>query len=244
MFSLFAGPALAAHPLITDDTGTQGRGKAQFEFIGEYMHEKEDGVRTNSLTFPMVPVISYGLTDKVDLSLGTSYQYQRTTGSGDAVKVSGLTDTTVDLKWRFFEKNGLSFAMKPGITIPTAADKKELGAGKVTYHLFLIASKELKPLAVHLNLGYARNENTLREMKDLWHTSLAGILEVSGRVKAVANIGGERDSHKESNTRPGFVLGGIIYAVSENVDLDMGVKLGTNRREREYSFPAGITWRF
>jgi len=38
---LFAGPSWAAHPLITDDTGTQGKGNFQLEFNGQYDRDKE-----------------------------------------------------------------------------------------------------------------------------------------------------------------------------------------------------------
>jgi hypothetical protein len=33
---LIASPSWAAHPLITDDTGTQGKGKFQLELNGQY----------------------------------------------------------------------------------------------------------------------------------------------------------------------------------------------------------------
>ena len=42
---LWSGTVFAAHPLITDDTGTQGKGKFQLEVNGEYAHEDEDGER-------------------------------------------------------------------------------------------------------------------------------------------------------------------------------------------------------
>lgn len=43
-----AGTALAAHPLITDDTGTQGKAKFQLEVTGEASNDKErvDGIVT------------------------------------------------------------------------------------------------------------------------------------------------------------------------------------------------------
>lgn len=38
----------AAHPLITDDTGTQGKGKFQIEVNSEFAYDKEtvDGIAT------------------------------------------------------------------------------------------------------------------------------------------------------------------------------------------------------
>jgi hypothetical protein len=248
---LWTGPAFGAHPLITDDTGTQGKGKFQFEFIGEYGHDDEDGVTTKSLLVPTVPVLSYGMTDTMDIVLGTSYEYRRAEDREGASKVDGVTDTSVELKWRCYEREGLSLALKPGITFPTGNDEKGLGSGKVTYSLFLIATYArsaggpfLNGAAFHLNLGYRRNENRVDERRDIWHASLAGETEIAEGLRVVANIGMERNADKSSSTPPVFLLGGIIYSVSENLDIDLGIKGGLTRPETDYSILTGITWRF
>ncbi|MBZ0158039.1 MAG: transporter [Alphaproteobacteria bacterium] len=235
--------AYAAHPLITDDTGTQGKGKTQFEFIAEYEHDSEDGVSSNSLTAPTLPVISYGLTDTMDLVLGISYLSVRTKEDGETSREKGISDTSLEVKWRFYEKDGLSFALKPGITLPTGDEDKGLGAGRVTYGVFLIGTKEMKPWAVHVNAGYLRNENKVEERKDLWHASLAAEVAVLKDLRAVANIGVERNPDPALSTAPAFILGGLIYSLSENIDLDAGIKGGLNRPEADYAVLAGITVR-
>ena len=236
--------ALAAHPLITDDTGTQGMGKFQLEIVGEYEHENKDGVTTDSLVIPTIPVLSYGITDTADIVLGISYQHVRTGDSHKTTTADGISDTSVELKWRFYDKNGLSFALKPGVSLPTGNDEKELGAGKITCRLFFIATKEIKPWAFHLNIGYIRNENKINKRIDIWHASLAGEVEVVKNLKAVANVGIERDHDRASDGNPCFILGGLIYSISERLDLDIGIKKGINNRGNDYSFPVGITWRF
>ncbi len=239
-----AGKAHAAHPLITDDAGTQGKGKAQVEFIGEYDHEKKDGVTTDSVVAPTIPVLSYGMTDAVDIVLGIPYEHVRTSDSQSAATADGISDASVELKWRFYENNGLSFALKPGITLPTGNDEKGLGAGRATSHLYFITTKEVKPWTFHINLGYIRNENKVNEKIDIWHASLAGVLDVLKNLKAVANIGTESDRDKASKTDPGFILGGLIYSISENLDFDIGIKKGFNNHGTDYSIPAGITWKY
>ncbi|MDI6762198.1 MAG: transporter [Thermodesulfobacteriota bacterium] len=42
----------------------------------------------------------------------------------------GLSDFSFGLKWRFYEIEGFSFALKPGITLPTGNEKKGLGTGR------------------------------------------------------------------------------------------------------------------
>ena len=241
--------AFAAHPLITDDTGTQGKGKTQLEFTGEYDHDSNNGFTTNTFIFPRIPVISYGIADSVDLVLGVPYEWRETKQDGIATTESGISDVSIQLKWKFQEKDGLSFAIKPGVTLPTGDENKGFGNGKVSYSTFFITTKERAPWAFHFNIGYIRNEYKLRtdeaaNRKDLWHVSLASQVEVIKNLKAVANIGMERNLDKGSNTDPAFLLGGVIYSITESFDLDAGVKAGLNKPETDITYLAGITKRF
>jgi hypothetical protein len=99
-------------------------------------------------------------------------------------------------------------------------------------------------LSFHLNLGYLRNENGLDEKRDLWHASLAAELEILQGLKVVGNIGVERNPQRESATDPAFVLGGLVYSVSDRIDLDIGAKGGLTRPEADYSLMGGCTIRF
>lgn len=248
---LWAGSAFGAHPLITDDTGTQGKGKFQFEFIGEYGRDEEDGTRSRSILLPTVPVITCGLADNMDIVLGISYEYGKTEDGEGTSKVEGISDSSVELKWRFYDSGGLSLALKPGVTFPTGDEEKGFGTGRMTYGLFLIAtlaggdeSVLTEGTAVHVNLGYRRNKNRVGEREGIWHASVAGEVEVSSGLRAVANIGAERNADRASSTPPAFILGGVIYSVMENLDIDLGIKGGLTRPETDYSVLAGITWRF
>lgn len=245
LFTIYFLPftaSYAAHPLITDDTGTQGKGKFQIEFNGEYGHDKEDGVTTK--TTQAATTLSYGVTDPVDIVFVIPYHHIRTKDSESATKGDGISDISIELKWRFYEKEGLSFALKPGFTLPTGDDEKGLGSGKATYQLFFIATKELKPWDFHVNLGYIRNENKRDERKNLWYGSLAATVELLKDLKAVADIGLEKNADRKLNIHPAFILGGLIYSLSENFDIDFGIRGGLTRPETDYAVLAGITWRF
>lgn len=247
---LFAmtGTANAEHPLITDDTGTQGKGKTQIEFDGEYGHDKGSGATTNSLVVPTTPVLSYGVADTMDLVLSISHQRIETKQDGVTTINSGISDASVEMKWRYYEKSGLSLAIKPGIILPTGDENKGLGNGKASYHAFLITTKDMTPWAFHINVGYIHNDYKLQadedaNRKDLWHVSLASQVEVVKSLRVVANIGMERNSLKASKTNPAFVLGGLIYSISEKLNVDFGVKGGLNGPETDISYLAGITWK-
>ena len=234
--------AFAAHPLITDDAGTMGTGKAQLEMNGEYGREKEDGVTTKTTQGDLC--FSYGLSETVDLVVDVPYLHYREKSEDSTISENGFSDTAIEVKWRFYEHEDLSLAVKPGLSLPTGDDEKGLGAGKATYSLFFIASQEMDPWAFHLNLGYIRNENTLEEEKDIWHASIASTVALTEELTAVANLGVESNTDKLASTDPAFFLAGLVYALSEEFDLDCGIKYGLNDPETDYTVLAGVTWKF
>ena len=49
---------------------------------------------------------------------------------------------------------------------------------------------------------------------------------------------------KASDTDPAFILGGIVFSILKNLDLDVGVKGGLNHTATDYAILAGIAYRF
>lgn len=231
----FSDRAFAAHPLITDDTGTQGKGKFQIEVNAEYANDNSDTGTTLGTT------LSAGLLDNLDIVIGAPYLFLSEDEHGRWKQRNGISDLSLALKWRFYEHEGLSFALKPGITIPTGDENKGLGDGKPTYSLFAIATKELEPFTLHLNLGYIANR---KEVRDIWLYSLAAEYAATKNLKIVGNIGGETNPDRSSTVHPLFALGGLIYKMADNFDVDIGIKAGLNRAEPDYTLMAGIAFRF
>ena len=247
VFLLMGYPSWAAHPLITDDTGTQGKGKFQLELNGQYDWDKEDSEDGSVKTTggQAAATLSYGVAENVDLVLSLPYIW----GKAEVNEITlydekGIGDAVLEAKWRLFEKDGFSLALKPGISIPTGNDEKGLGAGLLGGHIFLIGSKELGSWAFHANLGYIRNENKADERKDIWHVSVAATWEVVKNLKLAANIGIERNPDDDANNDPAFLIGGLIYSINENLDVDLGVKCGLDSSETDISALAGVTFRF
>lgn len=246
-----ASPSFAAHPLVTDDTGTQGAGKFQIEINGEYASHKtsDGGVSTEEAGSEVGVIFSYGIGDSTDLVLGLPYQrYQVKEDDVTLGREDGLSDIAIEVKHRYYEKDGLSLGVKPAVTLPTGDEEKGLGTGKPSYGITFIATKELAPLTLHLNAGYSHGEYKLdadveANRKGIWHLSLASEYAASESMKLAANIGMERNADKASNTNPAFALAGIIYSLSENVDINGGVKAGLNDAETATTWLAGMTMR-
>lgn len=241
---LMAGTSFGLHPLVTEDTGVQGRGNAELEFSMEYAREAEDGQAQTASSATMT--IAYGLTNNMDLIVGIPYQNIRTKTEEETSSEDGMADMVMELKWKFYEKDGLSFALKPSVTLPSGSKRKGLGSGRAAYGLYFITTKEMEPVTVHFNAMYKRNENS-REPKDrvdLWHISLASEIALAKQIRLVTNIGMDKNSSATSNVNPAFALGGLVYSFSKDLDIDIGYKHGLNKSATDYSILAGLTWRF
>jgi len=242
-------PVLAwgAHPLITDDAGTQGKGKFQLEVNGQYDYDNEtiNGISEKTKGGQLATILTYGIVNNADIVLTFPYEWVKIKEEGVTVhNDNGISDMILEVKWRFFDKNGLSLALKPGVRFPTGNDEKDLGSGRFGYQGYFISSKEMAPWAFHLNLGYIRNENKLDEGKNIWHASFAATYDIIKNLKVVGNIGIERNTDKEADKYPAFLIGGFIYSVTKNLDIDFGVKYGLTSAETDWSLMAGTTFRF
>jgi len=239
--------AFSKDMLIANDTGTQGKGKLLLEVNSEFAFDKEtvDGVSTKQTGVELESIFSYGIMEEVDLIFAFPYiSYNVEEGGSVTQKEHGVSDVSAELKWRFYEKDSLSFALKPGISLPVGDEEKGLGAGKATYNVFLITTKKVKPILVHLNLAYFRNENELEERKDLWYASLAAEVSVAAQVRLIGNLGLQTNTDKVSSSLPAFFTGGINYSLTNTFDINVGLKGGLNKSETDYAVLAGIALKF
>ncbi len=244
--AIFSAPAFAAMPLVTDDTGTQGKGGLQLETGLERQRATVAGTTTTA--WLSAAALTFGLGDRVDLVAGVPWTLQTVEAAGRSVSDNGIGDLALQLKWRFaeLEEGRFSIAVKPCITIPAGNEEQGFGTGKVTAGALLIATHRGALGALHLNLGYTRNSYRIEAQeaasrKAIWHASVAGELQVSGTLRAIADSGLDTNRDSGKGTHPAYLLGGVIYSPSERLDLDLGVKGGLNDAQPATSLLAGAT---
>jgi hypothetical protein len=227
--------AWASHPLTTDDTGTQGQGHFQLEVNGQADHDRAGGKTTTG--GQAATALSYGIIDAIDLVVTLPYLWIE--------HENGFSDVNVDVRYRFFEKDGFSFMVKPGLSLPTGDDAKGLGTGKVGGHLYLIGMKEAGPMTFIANAGYIRNETDANTVeKNIWHVSVAGVYSLNEHWKIAADIVAERNTGKDADNDPVSAVAGVIYSPTKNIDLDLGIKRGITSSATDWSLMAGTTFRF
>lgn len=236
----------AAHPLITDDTGTQGTGKFQIEASGTWLSDKsnEGGEGAKEVDSFATVVFTGGIAENADLAVTVPYVWTEATSAGTAAKESGFSDTVIEAKWRFFEKEKLSMALKPGVVIPTGDDEKGLGTGHYGYTAFLIATYEAEPGAFDANLGYLHLENRAEDRVDRWFASLSVRYKVSEQWKLAGEAGAARNPDAASSSNPAFAQAGVIFSPKENLDLSAGYLFGLNDADIDQTVRVGITLRF
>lgn len=241
MFFPFA--AFAAHPLITEDTGTQGTGKFQLEANTEHGYQDGDGSQTH--TYITAATLSYGFRENADLMF--TAQHSETNILTDGVLDStgkGLNDVALDVKWRFYDKDGVSYGIKPGITFPTGDKNKGLGAGKATYGAMLFSSIEHEPWLFNWHVGYKHNRNDVDERENLWHASASIWYSIRENLKLAADIGADTNPDKSSSDRPRFLVLGAIYSPNDDMDLDVGIRKEITGPAVNYVALAGLTVRW
>lgn len=227
-------PAIAAHPLVTDDTATQGLDNHQFEFNTDRLRDNDVRARVGALTY------SYGLQPNLDVFVNVPISISRPRGMGDL---------SLGAKWRFWEQQSTSIGIKPELLLPSGNVDRALGTGRAGMAVTMLASHDFAPWTLHANVGFimyrykdVASDDVAR--RAVWRVSTAASYAVSDTVAVVFDLGAARNPERTIRANPAFTLVGLIYAPVPEIDLDVGVKFGLNRAEVHRQVGAGLTIRF
>ncbi|MDX1401590.1 MAG: transporter [Kiloniellales bacterium] len=259
---LAVAPALglAGPPYITDDTGTQGRGNWQLELVGEHIHHDRTAisggvpVSQNREVTAFGPVLTYGVTEDVDLAFGVGRLRDRITENGVLVQdAEGTSDSVVEIKWRFYERNGLSFAVKPGLALPTGDESRGLGTGEISWGVNGILTFETGSWTWLANLAYTearfkQPEDQQSNHRYLWRLSGGLGYQLHQKLKLAAEAGIRTNPAKDDPFLPGhnghFGMIGVIYSPTDNIDIAAGLRKNASEGESDTAFPFGVTFRW
>ena len=255
-----SGPGWAAHPFVTDDTGTQGKGNWQLELQGDLLRSERTAdtgsgpVEQKRKLNAFIPVLSYGILDSLDIQFGLSHVRLRTTENGVVTEdESGMSDSTLEVKWRFLEAGAFSLAVKPGLLLPTGDEAKGLGTGSTSWGVALLATYDAEPWTFLGNVAYSRARFKLPQdaadnQSDLWRVSGGLSYAVAGDVRLVGEAGLRRNESRNDPYTPDktsqFAMIGIIYSPSKNMDFDAGFRKNLNDAEFDSAFLVGATFRW
>jgi hypothetical protein len=237
-----AAPVEAAHPLLTEDTGTQGKGNVQLELMVDSTRDHPPGARVRE--WLTTAVLSYGLLENADLQIGLPYLRQHIHDAAGRQANRGPTDVSLDFKWRFYEREALSLGFKPGITLPSGNERRGLGSGRATWGGLLVLSYEPGPWALHSHLGYRRNNNALDQRDSLRHVSAALTWKATERLKLVADLSADTHPERAQSGSLRYRILGFIYSPTPALDLDGGLKHGHGQAAADHALLIGATLRW
>lgn len=235
-FAFLAGPAtsFAAHPLVTDDTGTQGIGNDQIEINTDRARTSGAWQQIGALTY------SHGVAPALDLYVNLPATLSAPRGIGDV---------SLGAKWRFREGATSSLGLKSELLLPTGSDYRGLGNGRTSAAFTLIGSVRGDPWTFHANLSMAGYRYRLPVLQAanreyVWRASAAAVYALRPGWSLVADAGIVRNVAADVARNPIYLLGAVIYSPTKNVDLDAGLKTGWNAAQVDRQFGVGLTARF
>ena len=225
--------AHCAHPMLSEDAGTQGAGNAELE-LG-YSWAREDG----NLSRLFQPQFSYGYTQAVDLIVQPSWLVNTGASGGH-----GFGDTNLDAKWRYHTAVPWSWAVRAGLEVATSEHGQGLPSSKVSPHAALVATMEAAPFILDVNLGYAYVPDYPGVRSNLYHVSGASMLAVHEKLNLTLDVALDSSPDPAKNRTPATLLAGVIYTVVSGLDVDAGYLTGLNSSARAKQWLFGITYRW
>lgn len=212
-----AHEAHAAHPLVSDDTGTQGAGHWQFEASADHTRVRDAGVTERAREFGTA--LTYGVGEALDIAVGLPWIDLRVSGQPG---VHGAGDATLLAKWRFFDDgDGWTLGLRPELTLPTGSERKGLGNGRATGSLTLLSQLDRGAWSWLANAGITYNDNRAGDRKQLWAASTAVLVALDEAWTLAADLGVARSAAPGAANEK-FGLLGVIRHLGEDADLDIG----------------------
>ena len=227
--------AFAAHPLQTEDTGTQGVGNVEIE--NGFASARQAG--TTLTTWQ--PQVSVGVTPTFDAIVQPTIAWLHAAGQPS---VSGRGDTNLDAKWRFWGSDPWSLAVRAGVQAPTSQRGLGLPHGQTAQHALLVLTWDGTPTTVHANLGVTHVPDAAGTRATTALVSAAVMQTINERL--ILTVDSEFDQNPDSTRHawPGSVLGGVIWTARPGLDLDVGYQTSLHAAPPTRQWMAGLTWRF
>jgi hypothetical protein len=234
MLILIGTTVHAAHPLVTDDTGTQGTGGYQIEVNTDWLRDANTKTRTATAT------LTRGLTETTDIFLDMPFALSHP---------MGLNDIGLGLKWRLLESDGLSLGLKPELSISSGDQEKQLGDGRSGAALTFLTQYESGDWTWLFNVGTELHRYSSASSQDEYRryinkASVGLTYQLDDQWLLILDTGVQSHVNKSVKKDPRFAIIGLIYSLSEDAELDVGYKKALNTTEIDRQVGIGLTYRF
>jgi len=213
VLAIMAASAFAGHPMLSEDTGTQGTSNWELELGYAWIRSGAER------SFLFQPQLSYGVSPTFDLIVQPSWMTTEATSDG---RERGLGDTNLDAKWRIYGAAPWSIGIRAGVGLPTAQRGLGLPDGNVSPHAILVATADLTPFAFDVNLGLSYVPGDVRT--DQYHLSAAATYTANERLFLVLDVAADSNPDLVPGSYQAVALLGVIYTVHPGLDVDVGYR--------------------
>jgi hypothetical protein len=190
----------------------------------------------------LVPwLFKIGMAKHLQLDIAPGFQRSSTAGRSNG----GLTDAQVGIKWQLAEGAPVvgDFALQSLLKLPTGSLSRGTGTGTTDLNLLAISSHAFGPVALDINVGYARRSgdwSIVPTSSTSW-TCSAGV-ELTDRLGWVGEVFGYPGTTGRSGA-PAIVafLTGPTLVVQKSFVIDAGVIFNISGFGGTAAY-AGLTW--
>lgn len=221
--------------MLSEDTGTQGRGNFELELGYDWSRSQ------SAREFLFQPQLSYGVSPALDLIVQPSWISTVTSAGGQSAHGAG--DTNLDAKLRLYGTAPWSLGIRAGVELSTAQDDLGQPPGTVTPHGILVATLDASPLTVDLNLGYTHAPGGQIHRLNLYHLSAAATFGINERLFWVVDAALDSNPDMGRAHYQGVALLGVILTVHPGLDVDVGYRNRVGAVGPEQQWLLGITFR-
>ena len=237
-------------PGNTESPYTVDAGHSQLELsLVSYTHDRESSAdaarRFDAWSIGHI-ALKAGLLNQLDAQLVLeTYNLIDERANGSRVTHQGFGDTILRFKYNLWgnDTGPTAFAVMPYVKFPTGG----IGLGNNSVEGGLILPFETA-LAADFYLGFTTRFDALRDEDELgYHTEFINSIALSHNL--FGDLAGYLEFFSAVSTERGAPwLGtfdaGLIYGLSDNVQLDAGTNLGLTHSADDWNGFLGLAWRF
>ena len=231
-FGLAAAVAHAAHPSLTEDTGTQGLRHVEVE-IGVTVVRPAEG-----RIVELGPQVSVGVAPRVDAIVRPALSWIGGRENG----ARGVAATTTDVKWRFLDLDPVSVGLRAGVDWPTGSHR--LGGERASFHGLLVMTRTIGDGTASLNVGTDRRGRVEGERRNIVQIAAGVAYPVAPAFTAVADVALQSNPDASRTTAPAVASIGAIARLAPWLDVDIGYRVALNDVARPQALFAGATFRW
>jgi len=229
----------AAHPLISEDTGTQGTGNFELE-LGTGTSHVQGGDRILELD----PQLSFGALDNLDLILRPSYLLLTGNAADAAGRHHGFGTTALDFKWRAPGDGPWTFGFRGCFDLPTS--QGDIAAHELGDHVLAMVTYLEAPLMATANVAYTHLSHDAGPgaRRDFVRLSAGGLYNVTDVLRLAGDFAIAQSPDASERGWPAVGLVGAILTLPWGFDVDAGYQFALNRRAPSGVWLLGATLRW